>query len=78
MIRAELQKCMNGIDRYDADLYDLIFLDFKNNKIRYIRAVPYDALLQTAIAFINQVHLLWRGVYQNTRCKSDILILLTE
>ena len=78
MTKAELTKCVNGIARYEEDLYDIIFIHTEGGKIHYIRAVSYDVILIHVITFINLAHLRAYGVYQHTRYKSDILILLSD
>lgn len=72
-----LTKCVNGISRYKDDLYDLIFI-YRGVTIRIIRAVPYDELLKTVIAYIRNTPLYVCGVYQNTLYKSEIPIMLAN
>ena len=77
MIDDELTKCVNGIERYKDDVYDLIFRSYRGGEVHYIRGVPYDDLLKTVIIYINVARKGVCGVYQSTMHKSDILILTT-
>lgn len=72
-----LSKYVQGIDRYDWDLYDVTFRHYRTGKVEYKRAIWYDALLDTIHEYLVTRHKVCVSIYQNTLFKSEILVVIT-
>lgn len=75
----ELAKYVEGINRYENEWnwYDLIFRHYRTGKVEYARAIHYDALLSTITEYLVTRRKACVGVFQNTRYKGEILILIS-
>lgn len=72
-----LAKYVSGIDRYEDNMYDLIFRHYRTGHVDYARMIHYDALLSTITEYFVTRRKACVGVFQNTMYKSEILILIS-